>query len=193
MLLFCIRKGAFLHVHMLPRKPERCKTGAAWFRKLGRCCTKDLFVSGPGRTACPGGHAWGGTATAVFRRLCRRNVRPPFRCTQAPCRRGPGPILFFRGWERPSPQRQTDLSCPSCWESSTLPSSQRPRKRPLRSLLRGNPTRNTAHIRLFQHRSMQRTSVKRKSIHILPKHKTDAFRNMQKASAVKNYFSLRQN
>ena len=31
-----------------------------------------------------------------------------------------------------------------------------------------------------------------KSIHILPKHKTDAFRNMQKASAVKNYFNLRQ-
>ena len=40
----------------------------------------------------------GGGATAVFRRLCRRNVRPPhFARTQAPCRRCPGPILLFRG------------------------------------------------------------------------------------------------
>ncbi len=38
---------------MLPREPERCKTGTAWFRRLGRCCTKDLFVSGPGAHCVP--------------------------------------------------------------------------------------------------------------------------------------------
>ncbi len=71
-----------------------------WDAAVRRIC----LSRGRGRTACPGGHACGGTATAVFRRLCRRNVRPPFRCTQAPCRRGSGLILFFRGWERPSPK-----------------------------------------------------------------------------------------
>ena len=112
MLLSCIGKGAFLQGHMLPREPERCKTETAWFRRLGRCCTKDLFVSGPGRTACPGGHACGGTATAVFRRLCRRNVRPPVSLHASPVPPRPRPDPVFPGLGTAQPPKTDGFVLP---------------------------------------------------------------------------------
>ena len=178
---------------MLPREPERCKTETAWFRRLGRCCTKDLFVSGPGRTACPGGHACGGTAPAVFRRLCRRNVRPPFRCTQAPCRRGPGPILFFRGaGNDPAPKNRRICLAHPAGKAILCPLHNAPESA-RKDHYCGEPPPGIQRISAcFNTDRCKKLPSREKSIHILPKHKTDAFRNMQKASAVKNYFNLRQ-
>ncbi len=74
-----------------------------WDAAVRRIC----LSRGLGRTACPDGHAWGGGATAVFRRLCRRNVRPPFRLHASPVPPLPRPDPVFPGSrKRPSPQNR---------------------------------------------------------------------------------------
>ena len=65
-----------------------------WDAAVRRIC----LSRGLGRTACPDGHACGGRChRSVPAALPPERAPPHFARTQAPCRRCPGPILFFRG------------------------------------------------------------------------------------------------
>ena len=65
-------------------------------------------------------------------------------------------------------------------------------KAPVKTITAGNPLPEYSAYPPVSTQIDAKNFRQDKSIHILPKHKTDAFRNMQKASAVKNYFNLRQ-
>lgn len=182
MLLSCIRKGAFLHVHILPRKPERCKTGAAWFRRLGRCCTKDLFVSGPGGR-------------------CHRSVpaalpperAPPISPARKPRAAAAQTRSYFSGEpETAQPPKTDGFVLPILLEKQYSALFTTLLKAPVKTITAGKPRPEYSAYPPVSTQIDAKNFRQDKSIHILPKHKTDAFRNMQKASAVKNYFNLRQ-
>ena len=117
---------------------------------------------------------------------------PRFARTQAPCRRCPGPILVFRGAGNGPAPKIGGFVLPILLEKqysalfTTLP------KAPVKIITAGKPRPEYSAYPPVSTQIDAKNFRQDKSIHILPKHKTDAFRNMQKASAVKNYFNLRQ-
>ena len=64
-----------------------------WDAAVRRIC----LSRGLGRTACPDGHVWGAVPPQCSGGVAAGTCAPHFARTQAPCRRCPDPILFFRG------------------------------------------------------------------------------------------------
>ena len=135
----------------------------------------------------------GGGATAVFRRLCRRNVRPPISPARKPRAAAAQARSCFSGEpETAQPPKIGGFVLPILLEKqysalfTTLP------KAPVKTITAGKPRPEYSAYPPVSTQIDAKNFRQDKSIHILPKHKTDAFRNMQKASAVKNYFNLRQ-
>ena len=160
-----------------------------WDAAVRRIC----LSRGLGRTACPDGHAWGGGATAVFRRLCRRNVRPPISPARKPRAAAAQARSCFSGEPETAQPQKTDgfvLPILPGKQYSTLFTTLP--KAPVKTITAGKPRPEYSAYPPVSTQIDAKNFRQDKSIHILPKHKTDAFRNMQKASAVKNYFNLRQ-
>ena len=177
---------------MLPREPERCKTGAAWFRRLGRCCTKDLFVSGPGAHCVPWRARLRGHRHRSVPAALSPERAPPVSLHASPVPPRPRPDPVFPGLGTAQPPKTDGFVLPILPGKqysalfTTLP------KAPVKIITAGKPRPEYSAYPPVSTQIDAKNFRQDKSIHILPKHKTDAFRNMQKASAVKNYFNLRQ-
>ena len=159
-----------------------------WDAAVRRIC----LSRGLGRTACPDGHAWGGGATAVLPGRCPRHVRPPVAPPPTPCPRCPGPIQFLPGAGNGPAPKIGGFVLPILLEKQYSALFTTLLKAPVKTITAGKPRPEYSAYPPVSTQIDAKNFRQDKSIHILPKHKTDAFRNMQKASAVKNYFNLRQ-
>ena len=159
-----------------------------WDAAVRRIC----LSRGLGRTACPDGHVWGAVPPQCSGGFAAGTCAPHFARTQAPCRRCPDPILFSGEPETAQPPKIGGFVLP------ILPGKQYSAlfttllKAPVKTITAGKPRPEYSAYPPVSTQIDAKNFRQDKSIHILPKHKTDAFRNMQKASAVKNYFNLRQ-
>ena len=160
-----------------------------WDAAVRRIC----LSRGLGRTACPDGHACGGRCHRSVPAALPPERAPPISPARKPRAAAAQARSCFSGEPETAQPQKTDgfvLPILPGKQYSTLFTTLP--KAPVKTITAGKPRPEYSAYPPVSTQIDAKNFRQDKSIHILPKHKTDAFRNMQKASAVKNYFNLRQ-
>ena len=160
-----------------------------WDAAVRRIC----LPRGLGRTACPDGHACGGRCHRSVPAALPPERAPPVSPARKPRAAAAQARSCFSGEpETAQPPKTDGFVLPILLEKQYSALFTTLLKAPVKTITAGKPRPEYSAYPPVSTQIDAKNFRQDKSIHILPKHKTDAFRNMQKASAVKNYFNLRQ-